>query len=193
MAAYSWKENNWWHKADKPFQFLAWCKEWVGALEHGVDWVSHTPIALDGSCSGIQHYSAMLKDPIGASAVNLIPSDVPNDIYQVVANKAIELLKEDGTKLSKEWICAGVDRKITKRSVMTLPYGLTKFSCRKYIRSEVVDSDNYQFESIKDSVWHFSEILWKAIDETLVGAQKAMNFLRLVTDDLSKKNIPRRR
>lgn len=186
MSVYNWKSTDWWRKADKPFQFLAWCREWVGILEWGVDWVSHMPVALDGSCSGIQHYSAMLRDPIGGSAVNLLPSDVPNDIYQVVADKVLELIKEDNSDIAKEWIRYGIDRKLTKRSVMTLPYGLTKYSCREYIRSDIAESGKGQFSSMKDSIWFFADMLWKSIDSTLVGAQVAMEFLRQVASEVSK-------
>jgi DNA-directed RNA polymerase len=55
--------NLWWTEADKPWCFLAWCLEW-GRLIPGRPelCVSHLPIALDGSCNGIQHFSAMLRD-----------------------------------------------------------------------------------------------------------------------------------
>ena len=189
MAVCTWKDSDWWTKADKPFQFLAWCREWVGVLSEGENWVSKIPVALDGSCSGIQHFSAMLKDPIGAKAVNLVPSGCPNDIYQVVADKAIELLEKDSSSKSKEWLSYGVDRKLTKRSVMTLPYGLTKYSCREYIKTDIAESGKSGFKSTKDAVSYFADVLWEAIDQTLVGAQDAMNFLREIATELSKDDV----
>jgi len=42
----------------------------------------------DGSCSGIQHYSAILRDPVGSAAVNLAPDTKPHDIYKDVAEVA---------------------------------------------------------------------------------------------------------
>ncbi|WP_260851748.1 DNA-directed RNA polymerase, partial [Micrococcus luteus] len=50
------------------------------------------PLAFDGSCSGIQHFSAMLRDSIGGRAVNLLPSDTVQDIYKIVADKVNEVL-----------------------------------------------------------------------------------------------------
>ncbi len=82
----------WWMDADKPFQFLAFCFEWAGFIDQGYGYVSHLPVALDGSCSGIQHFSAMLKDPVGGAAVNLVPADKPQDIYQAVCDKVLEKL-----------------------------------------------------------------------------------------------------
>ncbi len=80
-------DHNWWVSADKPFQFLAFCFEWAGYQEQGLSFESALPVAMDGSCNGLQHYSALLRDPIGAKAVNLVPSDRPRDIYEHVANK----------------------------------------------------------------------------------------------------------
>jgi DNA-directed RNA polymerase len=74
---------------DKPWQFLSFCFEWAGYAEHGEGFVSKIPVAMDGSCSGIQHFSAMLKDEIGGNAVNLIPADLPQDVYRQVADKVI--------------------------------------------------------------------------------------------------------
>ena len=82
-------DYRWWTEADKPWMFLAWCFEWVGYLTEGKAYVSHIPVAMDGSCNGLQNFAAMLKHEETARAVNLIPSDVPNDIYQQVADKVI--------------------------------------------------------------------------------------------------------
>lgn len=57
--------------------------------------MSKLPVALDGSCSGIQHFSAMLRDEIGGNAVNLIPAELPQDVYGMVAKKVIEQAQAD--------------------------------------------------------------------------------------------------
>ena len=51
--------------------------------------------ALDGTCNGLQHYSAMLRDPVGGAAVNLRPSDTPADIYQTVADWVTDALQRE--------------------------------------------------------------------------------------------------
>ena len=75
-----------WGNADKPWQFLAWCYEFRDFCNQGSSFKSHIPIALDGSCNGLQHFSAVLRDPIGGAATNLVDADVPADIYQMVAD-----------------------------------------------------------------------------------------------------------
>lgn len=41
----------------------------------------------DGSCNGLQHYAALGRDSVGAASVNLVPSDLPQDVYSGVATQ----------------------------------------------------------------------------------------------------------
>jgi DNA-directed RNA polymerase, mitochondrial len=145
---------------DKPWQFLAFCIEWAGYCEHGEAFVSKLPVAMDGSCSGIQHFSAMLRDKVGGAAVNLVPQELPADVYQLVANKVIEQVKHDlvhgtedglghtdeglayvieGTKsLAAQWLQFGITRKVTKRSVMTLAYGSKEYGFKEQLMEDII-------------------------------------------------------
>lgn len=80
-------ENRGWTEADKPFCFLAACIEWAGYIREGESYVSHLGVALDGSCSGLQNYGMALRCKETGEAVNLVPSDRPQDIYQRVSDK----------------------------------------------------------------------------------------------------------
>lgn len=144
---------------DSPWQFLAFCFEWADYCEQGDDYVSHLPIAMDGTCSGIQHFSAMLRDSSGGAAVNLMPSELPQDVYRIVAEKVQERLacdlqngaddsighhkekayKIEGTKTyAKQWTEFGVTRKVTKRPVMTLAYGSKEYGFRQQLMEDIV-------------------------------------------------------
>lgn len=46
-----------------------------------------TPCGQDGSCNGLQHYAALGRDSAGAASVNLMPSDLPQDVYREVATQ----------------------------------------------------------------------------------------------------------
>jgi DNA-directed RNA polymerase len=92
--------TSFWMRADKPWQFLAFCFEWAGFCRQGFGFMSRLPVALDGTCSGIQHFSAMLRDEEGGRAVNLIAGETPEDIYQRVCDKAVKVLVEDSAELS---------------------------------------------------------------------------------------------
>jgi DNA-directed RNA polymerase len=87
-ADYPWAENSWWLQSEEPWQTLAACMEIRDVLNSGSeprDFVSHLPIHQDGSCNGFQHYAALGRDQQGAMEVNLLPIDLPADIYSNVA------------------------------------------------------------------------------------------------------------
>jgi len=71
-----------WSASPDKWQFLAFCFEWAGYLKDGLGYVSSLPVTVDGSCNGIQHFSAMLRDRAGGAAVNLVPGEKPADLYQ---------------------------------------------------------------------------------------------------------------
>lgn len=94
----------WWSevaKNDYPMEFLSFCLEWTRLCaykdEHGTaaGFVTGLPIAFDGTCSGLQHFSGLLRDEIGGAAVNLLPSDNVQDIYSIVADKVNTVLLKD--------------------------------------------------------------------------------------------------
>ena len=106
----------WWAKQENPWQMLAACFEYVGYALEGDSYVSHLPIAVDGSCSGLQHFSAMLRDRQGGEAVNLVPMAEPQDIYQRLADRVADRVVEDAEaeaeddelKLASRSVCLGL-------------------------------------------------------------------------------------
>ena len=182
--------------ADKPFQFLAFCFEWAGS-NYGKDptYVSHLPIGLDGSCNGIQHYSALLRDSRGGRSVNLIPAERPSDIYSDVRDEVRRLLllryDED---LARRWLTAGFDRKLTKRPVMTLPYGARQISCRRYVREWVVENrEAFGLDPAKSGdkeEWelavYMTPILWEAMGNVVIAAKIGMDWLQKVDWQLTE-------
>lgn len=194
--------NLWWTEADKPWCFLAWCFEWAQAHEIGEfeNFVSHLPVALDGSCNGIQHYSAMLRDPVGGKAVNLIPSDTPQDIYRAVSDRVNEQLRaipEDAPDrwLADAWLAFGVDRSTTKRPVMVLPYGGTFRSCSTYTSDQVNEklsdgAENPFGDSLPEAKSFLAKHVWAAIQDTVIGAKEAMKWLQKVASVATKAGVP---
>ena len=72
--------ERWWLESDDPWQTLSACMEIKKAMEHPEgpeEYICHLPIHQDGSCNGLQHYAALGRDVLGASAVNLVPADKP--------------------------------------------------------------------------------------------------------------------
>lgn len=190
--------NRWWTTASDPWSFLAWCFEWAEYSEQGRGYLSSIPVSLDGSNNGLQHFSAMLRDPIGARATNLTPEEEPQDIYAVVAKEALTSVEADanvGNELAIKWLEFGIDRKITKRPVMVVPYGGTRYSCREYIEDAIVERSFAEGLSIfKDDSYeaslYLSAHVWDAISSVVVAARQAMDWLQKLGRKLSEKNIP---
>lgn len=197
--------NSWWQRADEPWQFLAFCFEWKGFIEQGHGYVSHLPCMVDGSCNGIQHFSAMLRDPVGGAAVNLVPSGKPSDIYQTVADRVMERLEfnikdtylpMDHRLMAETWRYSDlIDRKVTKRPVMVLPYGGTFKSCRDYvedaIREKWADGEINPFtpEQESEALNYLAKQVWESISDVVVAARAAMDWLQKVGRLLSKHGV----
>lgn len=149
----------WWHKADKPFQFLAACIELCGALSalsDGVPFISRLPVSFDGACSGLQHLSAMTRDEDTAKLVNLLPNPKPDDIYTMVGNAVSAAIKLDASangkdapvaRLWKQYLKKTDSRKLVKSGVMTFAYGVSRNGIRDQLREDVM---NELTEKVKD-------------------------------------------
>lgn len=194
-----------WTKTEDPVQFLAFCFEWAGYKREGLAYKCALPISVDGSCNGLQHFSAMLRDPVGGAAVNLIPSAKPNDIYQTVADKTITKLKAKiGEEIAQQWLAFGINRKTTKRCVMVLPYGGTLYAFKKFIQEHIIDrlkagetnvfGDNFirhkSANHISPAAGFLAQVIQEAISETVVAAIKAMDWLQEMTKPIVKKGLP---
>ncbi|MGA4005348.1 DNA-directed RNA polymerase [Ralstonia nicotianae] len=178
-----------WEQADSPLQFLAWCLEYAEWRRGPDTFVSRIPIGFDGSCNGLQHFSAMLRDSVGGRAVNLVPAAKPNDIYQQVADlvqrklQAMDpaaLPERDRPFLSK-WLAHGMNRKLVKRSVMTLPYGSTRYSCAEFIVDDYLRKDEAKEFDKQDyslAANFLSHVVWESIGEVVIAASQAMDWLQ---------------
>lgn len=178
-----------WLMADSPWMALAAAQEFVGYLEQGPDFVSHIPIPLDGSNSGLQHFSAMLRDPVGGAAVNLLPADKPQDVYDRVATKAHAIVSNDEDPMAAVWV-GKINRKIAKRPTMTFVYSATRFGMHEMIldtlrgldaeRAERGEGPYLDGEDNYSAAMYLSHILFGAIGEVVSAAQGAMDWLRAV-------------
>jgi len=123
-AAQDYKSTfDYWSKADKPYQFLSACFEYKKLQDQGIDnYVCYMPISLDGTNSGVQHYSAALRSSKDGHMVNLIPSNECQDVYKVVADEVNKRLMKDGSEEAQHWLKFGVGRSTVKRNVMTSSY-----------------------------------------------------------------------
>lgn len=176
--------NAGWMEADKPLQFLAWAKEFARWVRCPESFVSHIPVGMDGTCNGLQNFSAMLRDEVGGKATNLVPGDKPRDIYHEVAEVAAFKLRQDAPDEAgyrDRWLAHGINRSLVKRSVMTRPYGSTRFSCSDFIVADYLSAGKapeFAKEEYSRAATFLSHYVWEAIAEVVVKANEAMDWLQ---------------
>jgi DNA-directed RNA polymerase, mitochondrial len=196
-------EDTWWTAADAPFSFLVACRELVNFADVGPEYWCHLPIAIDGSCSGLQHYSAMLRDPVGGKSVNLLPSNKPEDVYKDVAGIVNQLVIQDSSgddPVAKEWLDHKIDRKVTKRATMTLCYGSKQYGWREQLMEDFMAKykaqvdlgqlDKHPFDSPGKASGYMAKKLDIALRMTVEKALEGMEWLQQVAGLLAQEGHP---
>ena len=193
-VAEDWKATvEYWTQADKPFEFLAACIEMTGywqAEESGDVFVSGLPVALDGTNSGIQHFSALARNTEDATLVNLVPADKPQDIYQRVADEVISQLDDDPCHEADQWKDFGISRKTVKRNVMTYGYSSKQYGFFEQIREDLMTplTDKVLLKELDEHPFgedhgyaaakYLSRHSWDAVNKVISSAQEGMAFFQ---------------
>ena len=165
-----------WGKASEPWVFLAAALEIHECLIAKTKTTSGLPIGIDATCSGLQHLSALTLNRSAAEQVNVVPTPQPSDGYRTVA----EASKKHLTPEVASWI----DRKVTKRTVMTLCYGVTRHSARGYIHAALQEAG-------RDDKQHLTQIVEaiykEAVPEVFPGPIKVMEWLKRCAREVIKR------
>ena len=186
-----------WVKADSPWKFLAFCFEFLDFMEAPQSFTSRLPIAMDGSCNGLQHLSMLLRDEDGGASVNLVPQDKPADIYREVADKVIALVEQDaeeGDEYAKAWR-GKIDRNLVKRGVMTTPYGVSGFGLREQLVAEVDGRNESPYEKYLEGdtfllCRYLARHLDTAIASTHPASRQVMQWFQSVAAVFGACQIP---
>lgn len=149
------------------------------------------PIHMDATCSGLQHFSAILRDPIGGQYVNLTDEaqcGPKQDIYARVAQNAMAVIRsdredsnEDIAAMATWWAQTGIPRGMAKHPVMTYVYGATIRGTSDSIEEYVVKEMGLSFpEGAKAKVYcaYAARKLFQGIAATVPSAKDAMQWLR---------------
>ncbi len=195
MCAIDPLEYQMWTDADKPYCALAAIFEWDAYRRTGDTFVSHLPIAKDGSNNGAQHLSAMGRDAI--ATVNLIPADKPQDIYNDVAlavRATLAKMTTDGDEKAQFWN-GHITRSLAKRPVMTLCYGATRMGMSNQLHTEVEKSAPELFynrtpKETKELCTWLAGIMYAEVSNTLVSASLIMGWLRESSRITSSNDLP---
>lgn len=190
-----------WHDADDPYQAYVAILELKSVMEKGADHITHIPIFLDGSCSGIQHLSMAFLDEIGGREVNLLPFPTPQDIYQRVADKSNEKLRllindEDSGHMAKWWLEFGVNRKTCKRNCMTFAYSSKQRGFSDQILEDTLRPAELDGLELPEGLTtmglasFLAKINYESVCETVIKAGEAMEWLSNAARKVAKQNLP---
>jgi DNA-directed RNA polymerase len=203
----------WWCGADDPFGFLAACMEYSGWVESGRSeaFVGFLPVALDGSNSGLQHYSAALRAEAEAALVSLVPSDEPADLYQTVADDVVEAVKAaaEGNAHATLALAVGIGRGLVKRNVMTFAYSSEQYGFRQQLLEDTMRplNDLVLIGKLDRNPWslpredgsddggfqmtgYLAQHIYRSVTRTVRRATEGMDFFKKVAGLLAHEKLP---
>ena len=163
-----------WSTVEEPWCFIAAVLEYDQCVIKGTKKTSGLPVSVDATCSGLQHLSALALDRTAAEMVNVVPTDKPSDGYKIVAEKAKEILPKH--------LHNHITRKVTKRTVMTTPYGVTENSARDYIRQELkgIELERGELQKIVKAIYRYG------VRKVFDGPCRSMEFIQKVAGERIK-------
>ena len=197
--------SDFWQSADKPFGFLAACYAFADYMRNPDDFRCHLPISLDGTNSGVQHYSSLMLSEEDAARVNLMPTNEMADVYQDVADEVTQRLLEETkeTHLAKLWLDYGISRKVVKRNVMTYGYSSNVYGFKDQLKEDLMkdlsrkvaygelDAHPFGDEGTQEkAAYYLAKVNYAAIEDTLSSVAQAMGFVQELCDSVSKENKP---
>lgn len=159
-------------------------------LDNPEDYICHVPVAMDATCSGLQHFSALLRDEVGGLYTNLVDNglDQKSDIYRKVAEVAesVKPLLENDPVILDYWKEKSISRSMAKRPVMTYVYGSTLKSTMDYVSLDM-DKEGYApiygddgkvlYSQHKLSVC-IGKALRHGVEQTVPAAAEGMAYLQ---------------
>lgn len=162
------------------------------ALPNPELYVCHVPVAMDATCSGLQHLSALTRDTVGATYTNLINNhnEQKSDIYLEVARRSQESLAELITDpiIENFWKDQPITRAMAKKPVMTLVYGSTLLSTIDGLSLELASSGIDPIKSVEGKIAYslnalavpVGKALRQGVGKTVPKATEMMGYLQML-------------
>ena len=169
-----------WESMDEPWQFLSACHEYYHTCILCDKDYTNLPVAVDATASGLQVLAGLARDASTAALVNVLPSNKPQDAYKVIAEKAQPNIPD-----SVKPYC---DRKLTKRTVMTIPYNAKPFSNRGYIRDALKDKG---VEISKEDLTETVKAVRDAMNDIFPGPMRVMKWIEQEVSNAIDRGLDR--
>jgi DNA-directed RNA polymerase len=137
-----------WLESENPWQAIASMIEVSNAMKctHPENYKTHIHVHVDGSCNGLQHYSALARDYKGGYEVSLIDRDKPGDVYSKVLEIVLTKINDESNQNDSKYAellkkSNVVTRKVIKQTVMTSVYGVTLVGARDQIKRQLKETE----------------------------------------------------
>ncbi|VTJ85278.1 DNA-directed RNA polymerase, mitochondrial isoform X2 [Marmota monax] len=165
--------RKWWMESEEPWQTLACCMEVAQAVRapDPAAYISHLPVH--------QHYAALGRDSVGAASVNLLPSDLPQDVYSGVAAQVEVFRRQDAARgVRVAQVLEGfISRKVVKQTVMTVVYGVTRYGGRLQIEKRLRELDNFPQEFVWDASHYLVRQVFSSLQEMFSSTRAIQRWL----------------
>jgi DNA-directed RNA polymerase len=177
-------------------------------IYNGLQTKTYLPIQLDASCNGIQHLSIMSANSNLAKLVNLMPSDYcdePYDLYSIVLDeinkKIVKLVEEDSKHILLKKL--NLDRKLVKRSIMTIPYNVTLHGVVDHLQEffkkewkdknllyKPIDSKHGTGYITQSDIFKLAGIIRSTLFEMHPELNDLINYFKKMVDIFNQLNMP---
>lgn len=188
-----------WEQDDKPWVAYSAAWELREAYRSGnpETYCTGVPVHMDATCSGLQHFSALLRDPVGGAYVNLLDGggEAKQDVYRRVADLSWASIQRDLTStdldtvlLARYWTQAlgeGIPRSWAKKPVMTYVYGATLFGTATHLEGLLIEGGIPAPTDSRpiDATMYLARKLFSGIANAVPAAAFAMRWLQQVAKD----------
>ena len=167
-------------KAEKKVNFLACCIEWFNYNNNIDNYISHLPIAIDGTSNGWQHLGAISKDIRTGELVGLMPVNIQKDFYVQTAKELINQTSNERLKaILKEMPMKDIRKGISKRGSMTKAYSAGAEKIAKNMWTDCKSEDYHdEYGITEDDCKGFAKKLVTAINIVCPGPLQTMSYLQ---------------
>jgi DNA-directed RNA polymerase len=170
-----------WLESENPWQAIATMIEVSNAVlsTNPQNYKTHLHVHVDGSCNGLQHYSALGRDYKGGYEVNLINRDRPGDVYSKVLEIVLDKINNETNPIDKKYadLLNGkgiVTRRVIKQTVMTSVYGVTLVGARDQIKKQLKETNLFDPQTL----FYVSMYLAKKTMESIGDLFKEANQIK---------------
>ncbi len=149
---------------------------------------------MDGTCNGLQHYSAIGRDNVGARKVNLADAPKPGDVYtavlDLVKKKVANEQRPEYQKIAK-LVYPYLVRKTVKQTVMTSVYGVTFIGAREQIQKQLKDISIYSDTALlSKTAIYLALYTQEAIGNLFADADRIRDWLKSTARSVAAQERP---